>query len=149
MRVLGSVIGAQRGRLGLLAGLAIAIIALPSVSASDAAVHFGLGVFHGVCGMGTGAMRLGGAVETALTHPRAAAQGVETLGQLAAQPGQSLERFDSAIIQAWHDDAPYFVGDMSSLLIPIGVAVIAGGPGAAAITAVGATLAAAASPQVK
>jgi GH25 family lysozyme M1 (1,4-beta-N-acetylmuramidase) len=37
MRVLGSVIGARRGRLGLLAGLAIAIIALPSVSASDAA----------------------------------------------------------------------------------------------------------------
>jgi GH25 family lysozyme M1 (1,4-beta-N-acetylmuramidase) len=37
MRVVGSVIGARRGRLGLLAGLAIALTALLLVSASDAA----------------------------------------------------------------------------------------------------------------
>jgi GH25 family lysozyme M1 (1,4-beta-N-acetylmuramidase) len=37
MRVVGSVIGARRGRLGLLAGLVIALTALVSASASDAA----------------------------------------------------------------------------------------------------------------
>ena len=38
MRIVGSVIGARCGRLGLLAGLVIALTALLSVSASDAAI---------------------------------------------------------------------------------------------------------------
>src|SRR4029077_5187080 len=37
MRIVGAVIGARRGRLGVLAGLVIALTALLSVSASDAA----------------------------------------------------------------------------------------------------------------
>src|SRR3954454_13895522 len=44
MPVLGSVIGARRGRLGLLAGLLIAISALLSVSASDGATSRAKGV---------------------------------------------------------------------------------------------------------
>ena len=44
MRVLGSVIGARRGRLRLLAGLVIALSALLSVSASDAATAHAKGL---------------------------------------------------------------------------------------------------------
>jgi GH25 family lysozyme M1 (1,4-beta-N-acetylmuramidase) len=44
MRVVGSFIGARRGRLGLLAGLAIALTALLSASASDAATARAKGI---------------------------------------------------------------------------------------------------------
>ncbi len=44
MRVVGSVIGARRGRLGLLAGFVIALTALSSVSASDAATTRAKGI---------------------------------------------------------------------------------------------------------
>jgi GH25 family lysozyme M1 (1,4-beta-N-acetylmuramidase) len=44
MRVLGSVIGTRRGRLGLLAGLVIALTAVVSVSASDASTARAKGI---------------------------------------------------------------------------------------------------------
>ena len=44
MRIVGAVIGARRGRLGLLAGLVIALTALLSVSASAAATTRAKGV---------------------------------------------------------------------------------------------------------